>query len=237
MKKILFIFLLSNCLFASPNDELIGGRPAEKGEYPEVVYIQVSTDEGKGACSATIVGPQVLLTAGHCTKAIGGEISFQLDGVTHFAKCQQAPLYRNKTEDHDMALCKLDKAVSVKPAKISKVGPSAGDEVTLTGYGCTQPGGGQGNDGILRVGNSTVFQLPNGNDNWFYTFDSGAICYGDSGGPSFLLGTHEQIGVNSRGNIRDLSLLTALWIEKSQKFFVEFAEAEKVEICGINTDC
>lgn len=237
MKSAFIGFLLSNCcLFAQPIDELIGGKEVDKNQYPETVYIQVETNEGKGACTATIIGPEVLLTAGHCTKD-QGIVNFFLNGGSYSARCSQAPLYRDQLEDHDMALCKIDKPVKVKPAKVSKVGPNLGDQITLSGYGCIQPGGGQGNDGILRVGSSEVFQLPNGHDDWLYTYGGGAICFGDSGGPSFLKGTHEQIGVNSRGNIQDTSLLTALWIEKSQKFFVEFAETEKVEICGVNKDC
>lgn len=142
-----------------------------------------------------------------------------------------------------MALCKTDKEIAVRFASISKRGPKVSDEALLSGFGCINPGGGGGNDGILRYGVAKVTQLPAGTNNWFYTKASAALCFGDSGGPSFLKLSdparekHFVIGVNSRGNIRDVSMMTALFIEKSQDFFKRFADDEGVEICGINQNC
>ena len=67
------------------------------------------------------------------------------------------------------------------------------------------------------------------------------MCYGDSGGPSFKRiknpksETHFVAGVNSRGNIKDLSLLTALYLDKSQEFMKDYATKNNVIICGINS--
>lgn len=238
---------------------LIGGRPALKDEYPEVVYIR----SGNARCSATVIGPETIMTAGHCVADNGSigpvgmihttlhtsfetmdgileedEVDFVKDQVVYTATCHQAPLYRDQVEDHDMALCKTNKPMPGKYATVSKVGPKLGDQVYLSGYGCTQPGGGQGNDGVLRVGKAKVTKLPSGKDHWFYTQDKSALCFGDSGGPSFMVAKkHLVIGVNSRGNIKDLSLLTATFTPESLKFFEDFAESESVKICGVNVTC
>lgn len=234
---IAFLFLVSG--IAQGAQDLIGGTPVQPGEYPEVVYIT----NGSARCSATIIGPRVIMTAGHCV-ADGGVISEVVHNQLVFkATCKQAPLYRDHKEDHDMALCKTDKVLAVKYASISAKGPALGEVVTLSGYGCIKPGGGGGNDGIFRTGQAKVIQLPSATDDWFYTRDTAALCFGDSGGPVFLKLTspttqkHLVIGVNSRGNARDLSLLTALYIEKSHAFFKAFASEQGVEICGINKDC
>jgi secreted trypsin-like serine protease len=220
---------------------LIGGVKVERGDFPEIVYIS----NGMARCSATIIGPEVILTAAHCAADQGSisQVDFVIDQVVFRAKCEQAPMYRDELEDHDMALCKTDKPLAVKYASVAKEGPKVGDKVTLSGYGCIRQGGGGGNDGVLRVGSAPLTELPHGDYDWFTTVGSTALCYGDSGGPAFLYIANPQeelhyvVGVNSRGDIKSESLLTALWIDKSKKFFQDFAQRNKVEICGINRDC
>ncbi len=62
-----------------------------------------------------------------------------------------------------------------------------GNQITLMGYGCTSSGGNGGNDGQLRVGKarSSRCRLVEVYD--IVTKGQSALCYGDSGGPSFLL--------------------------------------------------
>jgi len=256
MKRIIIALavLLPVVAVAEPQPTLIGGRHAEPGEFPEVIYIKHRLDDGRTSrCSASVVGPRVILTAAHCVKDNGTiepakfhveqALEFQIGQQIFKAQCKQAPLYRDNTEDHDMALCKTDREMNVKYASIAKEGPAVDDFVQLTGYGCIQEGGGGGNDGILRVGEAKVRTLPTETNNWFYTRWETALCFGDSGGPSFFkmedahTEHHWVIGVNSRGNIRDLSLMTATWIEKSQKFIRDFASEQSVEICGHNRTC
>lgn len=240
--KLFVIGLLAflQTMVCAAESSLIGGKPVPAGTYPEIVYIR----SGNSRCSATIVGPSVILTAGHCVAddgsigPVSSTVDFVVEQTVYTAKCRQAPLYRDKVEDHDMALCKTDKPLSVKPASIAKKGPKIGDRVVLTGYGCVKKGGGGGNDGVLRSGKSKVTKLPEGENHWFYTQKDAALCFGDSGGPSLVdNGKHQLIGVNSRGNIRDLSLLTALYIEASQDFFREFAEEFSVDVCGVTKVC
>ena len=237
---------------ASGASALIGGIEAGEGDFPEVVYIRSAISERTSVrCSATIVGPRVILTAGHCVKDGGEigpvslkEIDFSLGQNLFKGTCKQAPEYRDKTEDLDLALCKVDKDIPVKWASISRNSPKLSDIVTLLGYGCIKKGGGGGNDGILRWGEAPVVKLPGGKDNWYHTKSSTTtLCSGDSGGPSY-----EQIknpksehhwlqGVNSRGNLQDTSLLAAVFLEKSIKFFEDFAKSQNVDICGINREC
>lgn len=228
---------------------LIGGREAYKGEFPEVVYIR-STMDGKSAnCTATIVSPRVIVTAGHCVSE-SGEISpakfdyvdFMVGKQVFTAWCHQAPLYRDSLEDHDLAVCMSDRDLPGPYAKvIHHEQPHIFSDVVLAGYGCTRPGGGGGNDGILRVGEARIITMPYGKNHWFYTKGKTAICFGDSGGPSFLKTRpgeqHVIIGIHSRGNIQDLSLITALFTKESHDFMLNFATHHNVDICGLTTDC
>lgn len=241
--SILTTFVFANSL------ELIGGREAEEGEHSEMLYIR----SGHAYCSATLIGPRVLLTAAHCVPDEGDIVNtgfdyvdFVVDKQIYHAKCRQTPKYRTKKGDHDFALCKTDKALDIAPAKIAKKGPALDDIVMLAGFGCTDSSGNGGNDGKLRIGEAKVTQLPSGTDYWFYTEDNSviedesAICYGDSGGSSMLGDgeTKEVIGVNSRGDIKKLSLMTAVYTRESRDFMKQFAKEYKVEICGITKhDC
>ncbi len=220
---------------------LIGGRPAHEGEFPEIIYIR----SGAARCSATVIGERVILTAGHCVKDEGeigpvemgvGAVDFVLGQQVYTAKCRQTPKYRQNLGDHDMAICLADRPLSVRPATIDTQPVKIGQTVILTGYGCIRSPGSGGNDGILRVGKAKVIQLPAGDDYWFYTKASSTLCFGDSGGPS-MSKPHFVIGVNSRGDIKSLSLFTATFTKDSIDFFEEFAKEQSVSICGITEDC
>lgn len=233
------LFLFSSTGLADFGPTLIGGRNAIEGEFPEVIYIRAGTSR----CSATIVGPRVVLTAAHCV-ADNGEIEpveFQLRQAIFSARCRQHPGYKNDSA-LDFALCQTDRDMDASPASIASDGPKKGDLVTLSGYGCTQPGGGGGNNGQLKVGKAPVTQEAR-IDGWFHTKGSDALCFGDSGGPAFLymaepMGKHHYVqGVNSRGNIKDLSLLSSLELPKAREFLRNFANESNLEICGLNKDC
>lgn len=247
MKSLTLLFLgllFPLNLFGSFDEMLIGGRPALKGEFPEILYIS----SGGARCSAVLVSDQVIITAAHCVKDQGEIkpvsekiIDFVHEQIVYTALCSQAPLYRDQIEDHDFALCKIDKHLNIKPASVSKKAPAIGSKVLLTGYGCLggDNGGNKGNDGILRIGKAKVTKLPKGKNHWFYTKDSSALCFGDSGGPAMLSEKekHKVIGINSRGDIKTISFLTALFTIESIEFMESFAQENQVDICGITKNC
>lgn len=235
MKKILSVGLLAfaGITFAAP-PVLINGRPAGKGEYPEVVYLTFD----KGRCSGTLVGPQSILTAAHCGDN-GSKARFQVGQTQYESVCTRAPIYPSK--DLDLMLCKVSKPVSVKYASIGGQAKK-GNKISLAGYGCVKAGGGGGNDGVLRVGDNTVtnFQAydfvstqPNG----------AALCFGDSGGPAFVYLAdaysehHYQLGVNSKGDIKTTNYNTRTDHPESQAFFRDWAEKNGAQICGLNVKC
>jgi hypothetical protein len=218
---------------------LIGGDEARAEDFPATVY---STD-GSGRCTATLIGPQVLITAAHCVDN-GGQVFFTLlTGQQHRGVCQHHPDYdNNKTAD--WALCRLEEEADVEFETLSmdRTIPARGDRILLTGYGCTAQGGGGGNDGTLRYGFAEVIQTPR-SGNWdIITRGSVALCFGDSGGPAFHTygsedptGRRVMISVNSRGNIKDTSYLSkTLQNSVFSGWLKAWAADQLVTVCGVS---
>ena len=249
IKSLLALCLAVPSLGVAQSD-LIGGREVPRAGWPEVIRIR----QGNATCSASVIGPRVVLTAAHCSKANGEVVPVsEMDDVEveagsgrrYTARCTLAPTYR--PDDHDMALCLTSGAIPPPFAVVSSVAPRLGEVITLAGFGCIRSPGDGGNDGKLRIGEAPVTRAAAGTPHryWFETKGSAALCYGDSGGPAFkrvaagapMQGPKVIYGVNSRGNISDLSLLTSLALPVSKDFMRQFAASNGVRICGVNEAC
>ena len=53
---------------AAPSQAIVGGQNASPGEYPSVASISY----GAFSCTGTLIAPDKVLTAGHCSSITGG---------------------------------------------------------------------------------------------------------------------------------------------------------------------
>lgn len=221
------VFLLSFFFTSSVLcQELIGGREARPGELPFSVFI--------GNCTASVVGPSVVLTAGHC-RSTGESVQFSLDGVRHTGRCVRHPQFNNRTVDNDFSLCRVSPTMNPKAmASINATNVSVGDAVLLQGFGRNRLG-------VLQLGAARVGRI----DNQDITVNSSVkLGGGDSGGallqrPRDLFnGPFTIIGINSRVQTNgNSSFFNRVNLNRSQSFFRAFANQNRVSICGINTGC
>lgn len=216
---------------AAADSRLINGKPVDPGTYKEVVRIR---SDGAG-CTATVVGPRAIVTAAHCAKT-GGTATFTVDGKNYSATMTRSPVYPGR--DHDVSLGLVDREVTgVQPASIGGTATQSLGLILL-GYGCVKPGGGGGNDGVLRIGESTIIEF-SGFDMVSRKAGGAALCFGDSGGPAFVVANGKKylLGINSKGNIQDTNYNARLDHQESKKFLQNYTQQNSIKICGVNLDC
>lgn len=234
MRSVLWakVILISSHLISPlyAQSRLIGGKPVDPGTWNEVVRITVNGS----TCTATIVGPKVLLTAASCG-ATGATASFQINNKKYDAKIVRSSLYPAK--DHNIAIGVTSEPITnVEPASVGGKAVS-GLNVNLLGFGCSTAGGG-GSDGILRIGDSTVTGF-SGFDMVLKRAGGAALCFGDQGGPVVVTenGKHFILGVGSQGNLQDTSYSARTDTSESATFLKSVADSQSLAICGVNQVC
>lgn len=202
---------------------VIGGTVIEQ---PPHEILQLYRGQS-GWCSASLVGPKNIITAAHCAKS---GISAKIDGVKYPVSFVKHPNNSTFGHKYDVALGTIGAEV---PGPYVTLGDNVavGNDVAIFGYGCYVNGK---YDGKLRVGKSKVsgYQTTD-----FTTATGAALCYGDSGGPTFNVETGHQVGVNSKGNISTRSWFLDLTRKDVREWLDREAKARSLFICGLNLEC
>eukprot|EP00546_Thalassionema_frauenfeldii_P012083 CAMPEP_0178917076 /NCGR_PEP_ID=MMETSP0786-20121207/13036_1 /TAXON_ID=186022 /ORGANISM="Thalassionema frauenfeldii, Strain CCMP 1798" /LENGTH=473 /DNA_ID=CAMNT_0020590567 /DNA_START=21 /DNA_END=1442 /DNA_ORIENTATION=- len=194
---------------------IIGGTTASPGEYP--FYTKWA------GCGASLVAPDVLLTAAHCqgisstTVYVGQSRSFGSDiGIQRrIVRKVPHPFYRSGGVNYDYMLMKLNAPVTTIdpiPLNTNDNIPSSGESLTVVGFGETTNGGlpsslQEVNVNYIPTNQCNGFSGYNGGVNDATMFCAGVgggkdSCQGDSGGPIFRKntdGTFTQMGIVSWG--------------------------------------
>ncbi len=217
-----------------PGQPLIGGTEQKPEEYPANFY----TAQGNSRCSATMIGDRVLLLAAHCV-GNGATAKLTYKGQPYVGTCSHHPGYRNNVTT-DYAICMVDKSLPDMVHENILMDQSklkVGMEITLTGFGCINPGGGGGNDQKFRVGKAPITSMPSGSDNDIVTKGTSALCFGDSGSGAYYYegDSRWDVSVNSRGDIRTTSYLSS-FTPLFQTWAKTWAESKGLKICGMHAD-
>jgi len=217
-----FLILSASCIasIANAQDKIVGGTEVNPGRYA----YQAALVDGSGSqfCGGSLIAPGYVLSAAHCA-GIGSAVQIgrhdlsdssedfeNINVVTEITH----PDYDDDTLENDIMILKLESDSSAQPVEYDtgSADTSAGEDVTVMGWGTTQSGG-SSSDVLLEVEVDIV-----SNSDCESDYGSGAItdvmmcaardgkdsCQGDSGGPLVIVGsdaaTDVQVGIVSWGN-------------------------------------
>lgn len=207
---------------SSADPALIEGKQATEGGFRASFFEPFDDQPKVPKCTATLVGPQTVLTAAHCV-GDGKKVLIRSANI-YEGHCAHHPAYQKGNNDPsmDLALCKMTETIPILAEKVSILSGTfrLGQLVLLSGYGCVNRDLSGGNDGIFRIGlakiqslTGTLSETVDGKKvpNYFTTIpDNGVdaaavVCEGDSGGAVYCLqdptkpyGVRTVCGVNSR---------------------------------------
>lgn len=213
---------------------ILGALPANPADFPASFL----SKSGRKWCSGTMVGPGVFLTAAHCLSG-SGSVILMAGGAKYSGRCEVAPEYLNGDITADWALCDLAEYPSV-PFEVVNADPArlaVGVDLMLVGFGCAITGGSKG---TLRYGYASIETVPSSTNHHVVTRGDVAVCFGDSGNAAFLpvagpaVGRRYQVGVNSRGNVYDLSMISSASAGPAVAFMSDWMARHGREICGLS---
>lgn len=180
---------------AATSDAVVGGT--ETFANPAV---GVTTLNGATGCSATLVAPNVILTAGHCFGADRTDVApwqFEIRKSAResyrYDTAEGLVLSRGGAGPDDVALLRLRQSVPAAvatPIPIASGWPSYGTKISLMGFGCTNRTTGEG-AGTKRVASFRY------NVTWDLGWVSSGTCPGDSGGALLSANGPQVLGVLS----------------------------------------
>jgi trypsin len=198
-------------LTASPSAAVVGGRDASPGEYPSNARVSYQAF----LCSGTLIAPNWVLTAGHCSSVTGAAVATPASwppqlidvrvGGTRAGEGDRVPVTRVVMQPnyllnigYDISLLQLSRASTMTPTKVAGSGERAlwSPDVmeTIVGWGTTEEGG-DIPDTLqeAEVPITTDAYCADAYDDFEATtmvcagFPQGGVdtCQGDSGGPMF----------------------------------------------------
>jgi secreted trypsin-like serine protease len=143
----------------APAYAIARGEAVPDGEYPfavKITDVDIPTADGgdrDSSCSAGLISPHWILTAGHCFRDAAGRRVSRTVAAHSYATVGRADLTSDDGQQADIvavkqsgvadvALAKLNHAITgITPLAVSRQAPRVGTIVRLTGYGLTTPTG------------------------------------------------------------------------------------------------
>lgn len=150
------IFRLAKQTLPSGDVQLSGGKTVNVGDWPALLLARIPLTTGLASCTATLVGPTVMLTAAHCVDDPFGpkarELYLMVDNKKLKFDCEISPDYIRHdpqimsprgSEDYALCIAKVSGSIpetlaALEPEVVAVSQPlQQGENILMVGYGCT----------------------------------------------------------------------------------------------------
>lgn len=195
--------------------QIVGGTRASTSTYPYVVYL--ATSSGFQYCGGTLVRPNKVVTAAHCTqgdspsavRVVAGRDDKQSTAgvVARVTRIWIHPNYSSSTYRNDVSVLTLDRNLPYATLPLATASPAAGTSSRILGWGTTCSGCGASRYLLTATVPTTTDAYCSGAYGSEYHagtmicagYPQGGVdtCQGDSGGP--LVAGGRLIGITSWG--------------------------------------
>lgn len=231
-----------------PGDALLapqieGANPASEADWPATF---VFTGLNQKPCTASAVGPHVILTAAHCVADRSSGKILQ-NGAT--VTCRRHKWWGGSGAPYDVALCVSVQKIPLPADAVYETlatqpqRPAQKTSLQLLGFGCTTHGA----TGFLYAGKASVETPATALQPLFTTTGSASVCAGDSGGGVYEPDGDSRriVGVASREDGTNGSVFASITADEVRTWIMAWSEKDfdkgiaakmKVGICGLDED-
>lgn len=191
--------LLATFFFASAVQAIVGGREAQEGEAPGALALySVSQEQEDFFCSATLLAPDVMVTAAHCfNEQSSNSLQIRYNSSATNVKIQARSV---DLDGRDIVHITFSPPIEDHPP--AQMGDVSDGELWISGYGCLDSFSGP-NGEHLHVGNILFAEIQSDHITFPSNPESGffpSLCHGDSGGGVYAVNSSGEwllVAVNS----------------------------------------
>jgi trypsin len=249
--------------FGTSQCPIIGGEPDTSQEHMAVAYLQMVEGNMAAACTGTLIGPRIVLTAAHCVQG------FSADQVTvffgnsttgaqarHVSEVKWHSGYNSHNLSNDVAMVRLEEnpppgivPIPFLPHSMGITSSDIGRPLEFVGFGVTETGASGTKMTVLNnldwvcvsasgcnLGGG-AYAAPNTICQDQYP---GGPCSGDSGGPAFVnrSGREYVCGITSYGDADGCQIYgCSTKVDEFEDFIRSFAGDANGAACAEDVDC